>query len=243
MKQGNHEAMKPLQILFQDDHYIAIHKPAGLLVHRTKIAEEKKLFALQLLRNQIQQRVYTIHRIDRPTSGVLLFGLHKEAATKLAIEFQERRVQKQYLAIVRGFTEKKATINYDLNTHRGEAQEAITHYQTLQTTEQPIPVSRYQTARYAVAQIQPVTGRQHQIRRHFAHIRHPIIGDKRHGDVKHNKMFKERFDCTQLMLLAQEVQFMHPYTQEQVTIEAKPSKEMLFFLEEWEWNFFFPPTF
>jgi tRNA pseudouridine65 synthase len=97
-----------LEIIYQDQQYVAINKPNGLLVHRTRIAEEVKTFALQLLRDQLGQRVYPLHRLDRPTSGILLFGLHREAAQLLMPAFESRDVEKTYLAIVRGYARKRA---------------------------------------------------------------------------------------------------------------------------------------
>ena len=125
-----------LDILYQDKDYIAINKPNGLLVHRTKISEETKTFALQLLRNQIKQRVYPIHRLDRPTSGVLLFGLHSEAAKRLVADFTNRTVQKTYWAIVRGYTKDEEKIDYALQVDKYKSRkEAITYYKTIKKIE------------------------------------------------------------------------------------------------------------
>ena len=165
-----------LKILYQDNDFIAINKPNGILVHRTKIAQDTKGFVLQLLRNQIKQRVYPIHRLDKPTSGVLLFGLHSEAAKQMVAAFANRTIEKQYWAIVRGYTDKEAIIDYALQIDKYKPRkQAITKYKTIQKIEIPQPVGRYNTARYSWIEAMPKTGRMHQLRKHFKHIFHPIV--------------------------------------------------------------------
>ena len=207
-------------ILFEDEYFVAINKPTGILVHRTRISEDTQ-FVLQFLRDQLGHRIYPIHRLDRATSGVLIFGKTKEAAAQLSIQVREKSMEKVYLAIVRGYTESSATINYPIKTDRGkEAQEAITHYKCLSQVEIPQAVGRYATARYSLVEIKPETGRQHQIRRHFAHLRHPVIGDKKHGDVKHNKFFAGELGISRLLLHAQFLSFSHPQSGKEVAIIA-----------------------
>ncbi len=228
-----------LSILYRDPHFIAIHKPCGLLVHRTRIAEEKTHFALQILRNQIKQRVYPIHRLDRPTSGVLIFGLNQEAARLFQEQIKTHTIEKKYWAVVRGYTPESDIIDYDLKKDGdGVLQKAITHYQRLSTTELNIPVSRYPTARYSLVEVHPKTGRMHQIRRHFAHLRHYIIGDKRHGERHHNRMFKEKLDCPFMLLHAYSLSFQHPFTQEPITIQAPLPQHWKHILPILDWQSF-----
>jgi tRNA pseudouridine65 synthase len=200
---------------------VAINKPNGLLVHRTRIAEENKTFALQILRDQLGRRVYPLHRLDRPTSGVLLFGLSKESAQRLMPAFEERKVEKIYLAIVRGYVIEQETIEYALKEEKyKDLQSAITTYKRIATIELPIPVGQYQTARYSLVEAKPYTGRMHQIRKHFAHISHYIVGDKKHGDWRHNQMFSEQFHSPYLLLHACSLDFIHPYTGKPIQVEA-----------------------
>ena len=203
---------------------MAVNKPNGLLVHRTRIAEEKKEFALQLLRDQLGYQVYTAHRLDRGTSGVLVFAKSSEAAAPLVQAFEERKVTKTYYAIVRGYSAEQETIDSPIRPdkdHKHKApQAAVTHYTRLATVELPIPVGRYSTARYSLVQVQPETGRMHQIRKHFAHIRHYIVGDKRHGDWRHNQMFREELHSPYLLLHASRLEFDHPFTQQPTCITA-----------------------
>ncbi len=227
--------MEALEILYRDEHVIAVTKPAGLLVHRSGIDRHETRFALQLVRDQIGQRVYPVHRLDKPTSGVLLFALHKEAAARLTAAFTGREVSKRYWAVVRGYTEAELRIDYPLReeldaasdalARQGKsAQAAITECRTLATAELPHPVGRYATCRCSLIEITPLTGRKHQIRRHMKHVFHPIVGDTTHGDGKVNRVFRDHLNCPRLLLAATCLSFPHPSTGEKLTI-ASPVRE------------------
>ncbi len=217
--------MSELPIIYQDAHYVAIHKPPGMLVHRTRISEDR-IFVLQQLRNQLDQHVYPVHRLDRPTSGVLVFALNTVAARRLVAEFEARRVEKRYLAVVRGFTQDAERIDYALESESGERQVCVTQYRRLATVELPIPVGRYASARYSLIEVRPETGRMHQIRRHMKHIFHPVVGDTTHGDGKHNRLFREHFGVWRLLLMATRLVFEHPYSGQQLSLHAPPDQEM-----------------
>jgi len=207
-------------ILLEDDNFIAIHKPPGILVHRTKISEDTQ-FVLQLLRKQIGQRIYPIHRLDRGTSGVLLFGKHQKAASLMGSIFINKEIKKQYIAIIRGYVESSGTINYALAKDIGlPKKEAITHYERIQQTELQVAISRYPSSRYSLVNVTLETGRRHQIRRHFSHLRHPVIGDKRHGDVKHNSYWRDNFGISRMLLHAQSLHFIHPISKKPILIIA-----------------------
>jgi len=221
----------PLEILYQDAHLVAINKPSGLLVHKSPIDKRETRFALQEVRNQIGQYVYPIHRLDKPTSGVLLFALSKEVAQVMSDAFRENAVKKEYLAIVRGYTEDKAMIDYPLKQMLDtkaekklgitkEEQESQTSYERLGTVELPFPVSRYPVARYSLVKLFPHTGRKHQLRRHMKHIFHPIVGDTKHGRGEHNKLFREKFEIHRLLLHAYKTRFEHPVSKEMIEIQA-----------------------
>ncbi len=224
---------KPLlQILYQDQHLVAINKPHNLLVHRSAIAAEESVFALQLLRDQLGQWVSPCHRIDRKTAGVLLFALTKEADQAMKKQFENQECHKKYIALVRGFLPDEGSIDRPLENENGIEKPALTHYRCLQKIELPIAVSRYPTSRYSLAEIFPKTGRTHQIRRHFAQMRHYLIGDKTHGECKQNKMFEERFGLKTMLLQAQELTFTHPFSQEKVLITAPMMIEFSGILEQ-----------
>ena len=212
--------------MYQDEQLVAIDKPCGLQVHRSRISEETTHFALQQLRDQLQQKVFLVHRLDRPTSGVLLFALNAEMHQQLRQQFDEKTVQKTYLAIVRGHTPESGRIDkplVKLETKKIQSpQAATTDYIRLATVEKPYAISRYPTARYSLVKIHPLTGRMHQIRRHFAHLRHYIVGDKKHGERHHNRYFKEELNCTTMFLHAQKLQFTHPISQKPITLSAYP---------------------
>jgi tRNA pseudouridine65 synthase len=191
-----------LEIIYEDDVLIAINKPHGLLVHRSRIATDATEFAVQILRDQIGGRhVYPVHRLDRKTSGVLLFAKTKEANQEVQLMFRERKVTKIYEAFVRGYTDESGVVNYDLKTN-GKVQAAKTNYFTVCRYELPIASSGFDTSRYSMVELRPETGRFHQLRKHMAHIFHPIIGDRPHGCNKQNKLWKYRFGMATMLLHA-----------------------------------------
>jgi len=210
----------PLEILFQDKHLIAINKPHGLLVHRSSIARDANEFALQMLKTQIGQWVNPVHRIDRKTAGVLLFALDKETEKAMQQAFAENRVQKKYLAIVRGHTPDAQEIDYPLRKENGVLQEAFTAFTTLQRAELDVPLGAHPTSRYSLVEAKPTTGRMHQLRKHFSHIFHPIIGDRTHGCNKQNRLFKEKWKMDNMLFHAAELSFLHPVSGIWITIKA-----------------------
>lgn len=220
-----------LDVLYQDDRFVAINKPAGLLVHRSSIASDATEFALQLTRDQLGREVHPIHRLDRKTSGVLLFAFDLEALKLLQQEFNQEKVQKSYLALVRGYVDHEGTINYDLTNDKGKVQSAITRYKCIEQFEINKPFGRHITSRYSLVEALPQTGRMHQIRKHFAHIFHPIIGDRPHGCNKQNRFFKEEFELTEMLLHAHFYSFQHPVTDQEIKIEAPLRKEFLRILD------------
>lgn len=220
-----------LEILYKDDYLVAINKPSGLLVHKSPIDRHETKFALQAVRDQIGQYVYPIHRLDKPTSGVLLFALDKATAKIMSEYFRANDVNKTYIAIVRGYTAIDDTIDYALKQMLDtkeqkvlgitkEAQDAVTEYERLATIELPYAVSRYPVARYSLVRLKPLTGRKHQLRRHMKHIFHPIVGDTKHGRGEHNKLFREKFDMHRLLLHAYKIHFDHPVSKENIEILA-----------------------
>ncbi|MBE9461461.1 pseudouridine synthase [Dyadobacter subterraneus] len=209
-----------LEIIYRDADLIAINKPHGLLVHRSFIAADTSEFAVQILRDQIGQKVYPVHRLDRKTSGVLLFALNDRMNSLMQMQFQDGKVEKHYSAIVRGFTPDYLEIDYPLKRDDGVVQDAFTAFETLQKTELDLPFGKHPTSRYSLVDLHPTTGRMHQLRKHMAHIFHPIIGDRPHGCNKQNKFFKEHFEMDSMLLHAREIKFSHPDTENIITISA-----------------------
>ena len=236
-----------LPILYRDEHLVVIDKPPNLLVHRSEIDRHETRFAIQILRDQIGQRVWPAHRLDRGTSGILLFGLNPEIASILGRQFETGTVKKRYLAVVRGYPPAEGSIDHPLSRQRDpyefrgerssvESQPALTHFRKLAEIELPVAVDRYPCSRYALLELNPVTGRRHQLRRHLKHIAHPIIGDATYGKGRHNRYFAEQFGCHRLLLACIELGFDHPVSGEQLQIKAPVSGEFAATLAHFGWS-------
>ncbi|MEM7457583.1 MAG: pseudouridine synthase [Planctomycetota bacterium] len=220
-----------LPVLYQDEHIVAVNKPAGMLVHRSKIEKRVFVFALQTLRNQLGRHVYPVHRLDRPTSGILLFSLSLQAAADLCEQFEKRTVRKIYEAVVRGHIMEGGTRDEPLREkhdrksdkrarHCKESQQAITGFEPLKHWTIPLSAGKYEHSRYSLVRIEPKTGRKHQIRRHFNHMSHPVIGDSTYGDRRHNRLFREQLGIVRLLLHARHLHITHPVTGNALSIEA-----------------------
>ncbi|WP_412469007.1 pseudouridine synthase [Pedobacter sp. KLB.chiD] len=209
-----------LEIIYQDDNLIAINKPHGLLVHQSSIARDATEFALQVLRDQVGKHVSPVHRLDRKTSGILLFAFDKKSEVAMHQQFMNAETEKKYLAILRGFTPDAMDIDYPLVKENGTLQDAFTSFITLRRAEVAVAFGKHPTSRYSLIEATPKTGRMHQLRRHFSHILHPIIGDRTHGCNKQNKFFKEQWDMTTMLLHASELAFVHPITKERIHLKA-----------------------
>ena len=213
-------------ILFHNDTLVAINKPSGIKVHRGDGDPRREEFVLQRLRDQIGRRLYPVHRLDRATSGVLVFALTRGAARSLARSFARQEVGKTYLAVVRGYTAEKGHVDRPLTKDprdRGpdaRRQTALTRYVRLDTVELPIAVGPYGTSRYSLLRVEPHTGRMHQIRRHLCHLAHPVIGDRQYGDNQHNRSFKENWNCRRLLLAATELTLPLPGTRAPLKVIA-----------------------
>lgn len=235
----------PLPIIYRDDSLIAIHKPAGLLVHRSVLDRHETRFALQMLRDQIGQPVYPAHRLDKGTSGVLLFALDREVGRLLNSQFERGEVSKRYVAVVRGYPPESGEIDHPLarmaDEHAGiaarsAAQAAQTRYRRLATVELPYRVDRYPSTRYALVELEPLTGRWHQLRRHMKHIAHPIIGDATHGKGRHNRLFQELFGHSRLLLAATGMGLAHPVSGQALHLQAGLAEDFSEVIRGLGWN-------
>ncbi len=209
-----------LEVLYQDDHLIAIDKPPGIHVHPTHLSKGEDS-CMRILRDQIGQWVYPVHRLDRATSGVLLFALDKDSAAKTMQQFIDRKIKKRYWAVVRGYVSSEININHPLKEepHKPPA-DATTIVKPLAKVELPFPIGSFTTARYSLVEANPVTGRKNQVRKHFVHISHPIVGDVRYGDGKHNRLFREQFSIKRLLLMAMGIELIQPATDNTISIKA-----------------------
>jgi len=234
-----------IPILYRDEHLIAVNKPAGLLVHRSPIDARETRFLLQEVREQIGAHVFPVHRLDKGTSGVLLFALHAAAAQRLSEAWRDEQVEKRYLAVVRGWAEEHVLVDhplrdpYDPRSRRaGEERQraAVSEFACLARIELEAAVGRYPTARYSLAECRPHTGRRHQLRRHLKHLRHPVIGDANYGDGAHNRFFRNSLGIGRLLLAATRIRFRHPFGAGDVEIDAALEGEFAAFLARPEWR-------
>ncbi|MCX7272286.1 MAG: pseudouridine synthase [Burkholderiales bacterium] len=253
-----------LDILLQDEYLIAIDKPPGLLVHRSPIDRHETRFAVQLLRDQVGRRVQPVHRLDKGTSGALLFAFDADTTRELSGQFERGEVGKTYLAVVRGWPPVSGLIDHPLTREPDEAdaprmpdtraphgdrqspdsgpQPASTRFRRLATIELPHAVERYPKTRYALLALAPLTGRRHQLRRHLKHIAHPIIGDATHGKGRHNRFFQTHLDCHRLLLACVELRFRHPVTGQDTTVSAPPGEAFSQLMRTFGWAHAWPPA-
>ena len=151
----------------------------------------------------------------------------KDAAKLLSEVFREKKIKKTYIAVVRGFTEDEDRIDYALQEDKtSPLKDAVTVYKRLQIVEFDNPVGRYKTSRFSLVEVVPETGRFHQIRKHLAHIFHPILNDSVHGDGKQNRFIREKFDINRLLLASTSLKFEHPFQKKIITIKAPVAFDM-----------------
>lgn len=230
----------PLSLIHADQWLLVVHKPAGLLVHRSPIDRHETEFALQYARElNGGGHVHAVHRLDRPTSGLLLFARDPQTASALGKALMAGAVSKTYLALVRGWTPEQGLIDHPLRDEPEDrrrpqelqepqpARASRTRYRRLATTEIPVEIEGYPTSRYSLVELQPETGRRHQLRRHMKHIQHPIIGDANHGRGRHNRYFAQRFGQARLMLAATAMSFDHPGTGARLQLQAPPEPSFM----------------
>ncbi len=227
---------RPLQIIYQDENLVAVFKPAGLIVHRSSSTKAHEPVLLQTLRDQLQTHIYPVHRLDRPTAGLILFGLNKDSAAKMVDLFTRRMVSKYYQALVIGLAPDSGSIATPLSNLLDDdrtqveptdwsTQAAETHFQTLRRFQVPIANMASKSALFSLLEIQPKTGRSHQIRRHLNEIGHAILGDHRHGDLIQNRLVLEETGVVRMLLTSMRLDFRHPYSGELHSIVAGRGSE------------------
>ena len=229
------ETPTKLEILFQDDYLVAMNKPSGLVVHPSYETTDRNT-CLSILRDQIGQFVYPLHRLDRGTSGVLLMGLTKDTARAVHAAFTGRHIRKTYVAVVRGWSPKEGTLDRPLRKIYGDKEDALTHFRTLAHGVLPFPVGRYPEARYSLVEARPVTGRKHQIRRHLSNASYPVVGDTVHGDGKHNRLFRSVFDCYHVLLHALHIELEHPHTGDLLSLSARIPEDFMQVCRRMGWH-------
>jgi tRNA pseudouridine65 synthase len=238
--------LRDIAILHADAALVAVDKPPGLLVHRSGLADGEDDVLVDRVRRATGRMLFPIHRLDRATSGVVLFAADRALAGALGAEFMARRVDKRYLAICRGWPEAEGLIDHPLDAPgMPEKKPARTAFRRLAIAELPIPVGRYPSVRLALVEARPETGRYRQIRRHFKHASHHLIGDTSHGDGRYNRFARMHLGVHRLLLHAWGIRLAHPATGEPITITASPDAEFRRALARLGWQEFgdATPTF
>lgn len=232
-----------LSILYSDAHLLVVDKPPGMAVHRSKLVHDESVYLVDLLRAQLAAEgqgggLHPIHRLDRGTSGALLVGRNPMVAADLGEQFMSRAVEKTYLAVCRGWPDEVGEIDYPLPGVRenSERKAALTRWRRLATVEVPIAISRYPQQRYSLVAVSPETGRYRQIRRHFSHVHHHLIGDTSHGRGDHNRLYREHFGVHRMLLHAWRLGFVHPVSGEAIQIQAPLDAAWTKLIERFEWG-------
>lgn len=221
-------AAQQIPVLYRDKRLVVVVKPAGLLVHRTPLDSYEQENLVKQLGLQLDQPVYPVHRLDKPTSGVMVLALDADCARSVTSQFEQRTVSKHYHAVVRGYTESEGCVDYaigDKDARHNRRSPALSHYKTLASIELPHRVDRYPTTRYSMVEVTPVTGRRHQIRQHMKHINHPLIGDTSYGKAIHNRFFNDHYQSHRLLLHATGLSFVHPDSADKLSFSAQVMDE------------------
>lgn len=199
-----------IDLLYVDPYVVVADKPSGIIVHRGWDNDDD--VAMFRVRDLIGQQVHPIHRLDRGTSGALLFARTKEAAAALCKSFEEGRVDKTYFALVRGEPPAEGIVDYAIpKSEDGPRVPARTRYRLLR---------RSSVDRCSLVEATPETGRLHQVRRHLRHLNHPLVGDVRYGSGAINRHYRATYGLHRLALHARSLGFDHPETGERIRVYA-----------------------
>ena len=208
-----------LALLYEDEAILAINKASGLLVHRGW--GNDPVVAADLVREYLGRPAHTVHRIDRGTSGVLLFATSPKAARALSEAFANQAVSKEYIALVRGHTPDRGLIDHAISRQKGGPPVAAqTQFERIWTWTAKDAQSATLNLRSSLVFARPKHGRLHQIRRHFKHLSHPLIGDTLYGKGAQNRYYRQRFNFRRLALHANKIKFIHPLRGEHLEIRA-----------------------
>ena len=223
--------MAKLDTLYLDQYLVAVNKPAGMLVHPGKDPEPKENIAMKIIRDQLGQKVYTVHRLDRPTSGILFFALDQQTEKITCMLFENKEVEKVYYAVVPGETQKAWVCEEPLQKSSQEKpQPSKTSFRQIKY----LPAGTFNQLPeldISIVEARPLTGRYHQIRKHLLHAGHPIIGDYRYGDKDINSAVSEKLGIPRMMLMAKEIEFHNPIIGKDIEINLPFDPEFDFYLK------------
>jgi tRNA pseudouridine65 synthase len=217
---------RPLPVLHRDRWLAVVDKPAGLMVHDSALARGEIEFAADRLRAQFGRPVFLVHRLDRATSGCLLLAFDRDTASALGLALMSGAVEKDYLAVCRGWPEPEFVVDHPLDGGPGKPvkKPAVTRFERIAGCELELPSAGFPTSRYALLRAVPETGRFRQIRRHLKHVSHPLVGDTSHGDGRHNRNFR-MLGIRRMLLHARRLAFPHPANGARIQAEAPPDPD------------------
>jgi tRNA pseudouridine65 synthase len=223
-----------MQIIYEDTFCLIVNKPSNLLVHHSHFArniEEQSL--VELLKQSGVETPIPIHRLDRKTSGLLLFSKSKEYVAAFQSLFEANQISKKYWALLRGHVDSIGLIDSPVKNERGNYKEAQTAYRCLARFVRDFNIPPYPQQRYSIVEFTPKTGRYHQLRIHANKIAHPIINDPKHGNRHHNHFFEKELQIYSLFLHARELQFEHPFLHKIIHLEVEvPTHWNLFYQDK-----------
>lgn len=203
----------PIETIYEDEYLIAVCKPAGMIVHRGWGQDTETVS--DIVRDEIVKApIHAIHRLDRSTSGVLLFAKNAETARFIQEEMEQQQFHKKYIALVRGPMREDQLVDHPLPKEKSKKSKrvpAITKFTVLGHKD-----------RWTLVLAEPITGRLHQIRRHLKHISHPIVGDVRYGKGEINRFFKEHYGLERMALHAFQLEVRHPSGKNLALLAALP---------------------
>ena len=213
--------MNEVKILYKDEFVVAVDKPSGLLVHPYWKETNEKDSLMARVRDLIGQKVYPLHRLDRPVSGIVLFGLSGEVVKNLQLHWHFANTKKEYITLCRNHLTEPGEWNFPLKNDKDVEQKAKTLYW---------PLAQFEDT--TLCRVQIKTGRKHQIRRHFARRMFNIIGDTHKGNGPMNRKFREEYDLQRIFLHAWKLEIEHPETEELLKLTCPLPPELATVLEK-----------
>lgn len=211
-----------VEIVYEDEYCFVVNKPPNVVVHHSKYVGDLHEYSLVELLNQLNIFGFPVHRLDRKTSGLILFSREKSNVSIFQKLFDNKLIGKKYIALLRGFVNDSGLIDSPIKNERGNYKEALTMYKTIFSFEWDLAVKPYSTCRYSIVEFEPVTGRMHQLRVHANKIAHPIIGDPKYGNRHHNHFFEEYLGDSKLFLHAIKLSFIHPIFNSEIKLKVLP---------------------
>ena len=228
-----------LEIIYQDNYCLLVTKPNNVLVHHAHHSRNKidEVSLIQLIENQFGKRYYPIHRLDRKTSGIILLASKREYVASFQALFTNNEIQKIYYGVVRGFSQEHLIIDSPVKGRDALVyKDAETQLKLLDKIILEIPVKPYKSSRYSLVELKPKTGRMHQLRIHMNKVSTPLINDAKYGDKNHDLMYAEQFGWRNLFLHAGSLEFIHPFTNQKLTLRSSFSEDWIQLFQKFSWK-------